>query len=299
MPSLPQGRLIEPLLPGLLLLGCSATPTLPPPEASLLEVGTEAVEVEVCGSGEPWIVCVAGVGGSLHSFDPIHEGLCARGTVLRYSRAGHDSSTYSRGSKDFETILEELEAVVDAAGVPEGFVLLGHSFGGLIIRAFATRHPARVAGLLSIDPTFEDYLEVLEPLVPGARQLERAGFEGSDRKAFVDEYEALFGVWNSPGRWQGWFTYPASVPHIVLTSTRIGSHPMRGTPAVMQARLEAQARTIARSSLAIQIPTAESGHGIHHQEPVLTLEALDRLLVHLKLKASALIAPQRGVREKQ
>ena len=51
----------------------------------------------------------------------------------------------------------------------------------------------------------------------------------------------------------------------------------------MQARLEAQARTIARSNLAIQIPTAQSGHGIHHQEPELPLEALDRLLGHLGL----------------
>lgn len=281
MPSHPQGHLAGPLLAGLLLLGCSTPP--PPLGTSLLEVGAETVEVEIGGNGKPWIVCVAGVGGSLHSFDPIHKELCARGTVLRYSRAGHDSSTYSQKPKNFVTIVAELEAVIAAAGVPDGFVLLGHSFGGLIIRAFATRHPQRVAGLLSIDPTFEDYLEVLEPLVPGARRLERASFEGSNQQAFVDEYEALFGVWDSPDRWQEWFSYPSSVPHIVLTSTRVGSHPMRGSAAVMQARLEAQARTIARSNLAIQIPTAQSGHGIHHQEPELPLEALDRLLGHLGL----------------
>ena len=280
MPRHPKGHLAGSLLVALLLLGCST----PSPEPSLLEVGAEAVEVEIVGNGKPWIVCVAGVGGSLHSFDPIHKELCARGSVLRYSRAGHDSSTYSTRPKNFATILAELEAVIDAAGIPDGFVLLGHSFGGLIIRAFATRHPGRVAGLLSIDPTFEDYLKVLEPLVPGARQLERAGFEGSNQQAFVDEYEALFGVWDAPNRWQGWFSYPASVPHIVLTSTRIGNHPMRGSAAVMQARLEAQARTIARSSLAIQIPTAKSGHGIHHQEPELTLMALDRLLGYLNQK---------------
>ncbi|MDG1048783.1 MAG: alpha/beta hydrolase [Planctomycetota bacterium] len=281
MRSHPKGHVAGSLLVGLLALGCSAPPGPVPAGTSRLDVGVEAVEVEIWGHGEPWIVCVAGVGGSLHSFDPIREGLGARGTALRYSRAGHDSSTYSHGPKDFEAILEELEGVVDAAGVPDGFVLVGHSFGGLITRAFATRHPEKVAGLLSIDPTFEDYLEVLEPLVLGARQLERASFEGSDEQAFVDEYEALFGVWDSPERWSEWFSYPASVPHIVLTSTRIGRHPMRGSAEVMQARLEAQARTIARSSLAIQIPTAESGHGVHHQEPGLTLEALDRLLESL------------------
>lgn len=269
------------LLAGMLLLGCTSPPAGPPVGTSLLGAGPETVEVEICGGGAPWIVCVAGVGGSLHSFDPLHPELCERGTVLRYSRAGHDSSSYSQGPKDFETILGELEAVVAAAGVPDGFVLVGHSFGGLIIRAFAARHPEKVSGLLSIDPTFEDYLQVLEPLVPGARQLERAGLGGSQRRALVDEYEALFGVWDSPTLWEGWFAYPAKIPHVVLTSTRVGSHPLRGTPAIMQARLEAQARTISRSSLAIQIPTAEAGHGVHHQQPGLTLEALDRLLEHL------------------
>ena len=151
MPRHPHGHLAGSLLAGLLVLGCST----PSPEPFLLEVGAETVEVEIGGNGKPWIVCVAGVGGSLHSFDPIHKELCKRGSVLRYSRAGHDSSSYSARPKNFATILAELEAVIDAAGIPDCFVLLGHSFGGLIIRAFATRHPGRVAGLLSIDPTFE------------------------------------------------------------------------------------------------------------------------------------------------
>ena len=86
MPSHPQGHLAGPLLAGLLLLGCSTPP--PPLGTSLLEVGAETVEVEIGGNGKPWIVCVAGVGGSLHSFDPIHKELCARGTTLRHSRAG-------------------------------------------------------------------------------------------------------------------------------------------------------------------------------------------------------------------
>ena len=282
MPPRARAHLAGLLLASLPLSGCAAPPHRA--GATLLNVGAETVEVEIGGDTKPWIICVAGVGGSLHSFDPIHKGLCARGTALRYSRAGHDASTYSLRPKNFVAIVDELEAVIGAAGVPDGFVLLGHSFGGLIIRAFAARHPDRVAGLLSIDPTFEDYLEVLEPLVPNARQLERASFEGSEERAFVDEYEALFEVWGSPARWLEWFSYPASVPHVVLTSTRIGSNPMRGSAAVMQARLEAQARTIARSSVAIQITTSRSGHGIHHQEPDLPLQALDRLLQHLAPK---------------
>jgi len=262
----------------LLVAACAAGPQRDAAAPPLLQVGEDRLAVEVAGSGSPWIVCVSGVGGSLGSFDPLWAELCARGRTLRYSRAGHDGGSYARGRKDLDGTVDELEAVLDAARAPERLVLVGHSFGGLVCRAFAARHPERVAGILSIDPTFEDYLQVLEPLVPGARALERGGLDSMDPSAFVDEYESLFAVWDAPERWAGWFTPAAPAPHVVLTSTRLGEHPLRGSEEVMDARLEAQARTLAGSADPVQLTTADAGHMIQHERPDLVLEALDLLL---------------------
>jgi len=276
------------LTASLLLASCAALPQADPQpdgvDPALLQVGEDSLVVEVAGSGAPWLVCVAGVGGSLHAFDPLWSELCARGRTLRYSRSGQDGGSYVRGAKDLDGTVDELEAVLEAAGAPERFVLVGHSFGGLICRAFAARHPERVAGLLSIDPTFEDYLQVLDPLVPGARALERGGLDDQDPSPLVDEYESLFEVWDSPERWGAWFTPAAPAPHVVLTSTRIGAHPLRGSEAIMRARLEAQARTLAGSTDPVQLTTADAGHLIQRERPDQVLEALDLLLSRVAVR---------------
>jgi pimeloyl-ACP methyl ester carboxylesterase len=54
-------------------------------------------------------------------------------------------------------IVRDLRALLRAAHVPGPYVLAGHSFGGLVVRLFATTHPRRVAGLVSIDAQNEDY----------------------------------------------------------------------------------------------------------------------------------------------
>jgi pimeloyl-ACP methyl ester carboxylesterase len=45
----------------------------------------------------------------------------------------------------------ELRGLLDGAGIPPPYVLVGHSFGGLIIRAYARAHPSHVVGLVFVD----------------------------------------------------------------------------------------------------------------------------------------------------
>jgi pimeloyl-ACP methyl ester carboxylesterase len=49
-------------------------------------------------------------------------------------------------------IAAELEALLAAAAIPPPYVLVGHSFGGLTIRAYAASHPRDVAGFVFVDP---------------------------------------------------------------------------------------------------------------------------------------------------
>ena len=46
----------------------------------------------------------------------------------------------------------DLAGLLDRCGVEGPFVLVGHSFGGLIARVFEQRDPARVAGMVLVDP---------------------------------------------------------------------------------------------------------------------------------------------------
>ena len=46
-----------------------------------------------------------------------------------------------------------------AAGVPDPYLLVGHSLGGIYSHRYAQLFPVEVAGLLLLDPAHEGYLE--------------------------------------------------------------------------------------------------------------------------------------------
>ena len=62
-----------------------------------------------------------------------------------------------RGScpRTFEQIVDELAAVLAHVAPAERYVLVGHSFGSFVVRAYAARHPGSVAGLVLVDPPTE------------------------------------------------------------------------------------------------------------------------------------------------
>jgi len=67
---------------------------------------------------------------------------------VRYDERGCGMTDRSVGDLTFERWVEDLEAVVDAAGIDEPFTLLGISQGASVCVAYAARHPERVSRLL-------------------------------------------------------------------------------------------------------------------------------------------------------
>jgi pimeloyl-ACP methyl ester carboxylesterase len=54
-------------------------------------------------------------------------------------------------------IASELHALLQAAAISPPYLLVGHSFGGFVIRIFASRYPAETAGLVLIDPAHPEH----------------------------------------------------------------------------------------------------------------------------------------------
>ena len=75
------------------------------------------------------------------------EGLAEGHTVVRYDERCCGLSDWDAERLDIEAWVDDLEAVVDAAGL-ERFALLGLSQGGPIAIAYAVRHPERVSHLI-------------------------------------------------------------------------------------------------------------------------------------------------------
>jgi pimeloyl-ACP methyl ester carboxylesterase len=66
-------------------------------------------------------------------------------------------------------IVLDLRALLRAAHIRGPYVLVGHSFGGLVARLFATAYPRRIAGLVSIDAQNEDFADAYKELLTPAQ----------------------------------------------------------------------------------------------------------------------------------
>ena len=73
--------------------------------------------------------------------------------VCTYDRAGLAWSDPPSCPRTFSRITEEMAAVLSYAGGAAGpHVLVGHSFGSLVVRAYAALHPEKVAAVVLVDP---------------------------------------------------------------------------------------------------------------------------------------------------
>lgn len=243
------------------------------------------IHYEIKGSGTPWIVLVTGNGLGMNSLDPIFDDLSEVTTVLRYSRAGLGKSTFDNKRKDFGARVNELQLLLAELSVPEPFILGGHSFGGLMTRAFAGRNPEMVAGLLSIDPAFEDNWAVLEPFDPDIRSRYMTPLqyllENRPDSGTTHEFASMVAFYDSPEQWSAWLNYPGHIPHFIITSqqtTEAVNSPGRRSKEVMEARAEAHFRLIANSHTNMQLRLPNAGHEVYNDQPRAVVDAFVMLL---------------------
>ncbi|MCA1731032.1 MAG: alpha/beta hydrolase [Actinobacteria bacterium] len=148
--------------------------------AGLVDVGGgRQMYMECSGTGSPTVVLVSGLGNAadVWSMSSAGEGaptvfpevanftrVCAydrpETVVSDESSSRSDPVSQPTSAKDAAA---DLDAVLTASEEPGPYVLAGHSFGGPIIRLYASAHPADVAGLVLVDALSEDLPNGLTP----------------------------------------------------------------------------------------------------------------------------------------
>jgi pimeloyl-ACP methyl ester carboxylesterase len=126
----------------------------------MIDVGGHRLYIECTGSGGPAVILQAGLGASSSSWATIAPAVAATTTVCTYDRAGHGRSDEA-GPQDGIALATDLHSVLERAGVPGPFILVGHSSGGPYVRAFAARYPDEVAGMVLLDPQPADAFAAL------------------------------------------------------------------------------------------------------------------------------------------
>ncbi|MGF1645260.1 MAG: alpha/beta fold hydrolase [Thiotrichales bacterium] len=159
---------MQPILPALLLFmlntasiaPAAATPASPP--GRFLNVDGHQVHLLCAGRGAPAVILEAGLGGSSFDWSEVLPAVSQFTQVCAYDRAGYGYSELGHPPRTGERIAAELHELMLQAEIPAPYVLVGHSFGGYVVRLFASQHPDEIAGMVLVDASHEDQFERFE-----------------------------------------------------------------------------------------------------------------------------------------
>ena len=263
--------------------------------------GGRTIYLTCRGSGSPTIVLVSGLGERADNWaittDPSTAGQAVFpraaqvSRVCAYDRPGTETTTAAGRQESRSTLVpqptsgtqaaNDLRSVLAASGELGPYVLVGHSYGGDIVRLFAAAQPAKVAGLVLVDALSEDLPKrltadqsaSLEKLNSPSAQGRPAGAEEFRFDVVFPELRAV--------------TASPTVPTVVLTADRkvissadiaSGQLPPFVTQefadALWTAQLAAQDELAAKFPGATHITKTSSGHYIHVEQPQLVVDAI-------------------------
>jgi pimeloyl-ACP methyl ester carboxylesterase len=125
----------------------------------MVDIGGFRLHLNCSGRGSPAVVMDAALGGSSISWTLVQPQVAKLTQVCSYDRAGFGWSDAGPMPRTAARVATELRALLQKVAVPPPYVLVGHSFGGLVMRVFATLYRADVAALILVDPAHpEDWV---------------------------------------------------------------------------------------------------------------------------------------------
>ena len=114
---------------------------------------------------QPVIIMEAGYGDYSKTWDHIAEELTGYGTVLTYDRAGLGKSEKSSKRGISSEMVKDLRCCLAQLQLKPPYIFIGHSFGGINARLFATFYPEDMLGIVLVDSTPENYKESFLPIM--------------------------------------------------------------------------------------------------------------------------------------
>ncbi len=160
-----------------------AGPLSLPPPGRLYEIDGLRLHLRQSGpaprdAGAPTVVIESGAGVVSPVYARLQAVLARKYPVCSHDRPGLGWSEADTEPLDAERNARRLHALLAAAGVHGPLVLIGHSLGGLLNRAYAGLYPEQVVGMLMLDASHPDQFarmgDAMAAQMAAVREPERA-----------------------------------------------------------------------------------------------------------------------------
>jgi pimeloyl-ACP methyl ester carboxylesterase len=290
--------------------------------AGLVDIGGHRLYLACRGSGTPTVILEAGAGNNGDIWSevdpkaatqtPVFDGVAQFTRVCAYDRPGTiaGSETIERSRSDpapmprsAGDVVADLSALLTAAGVRPPYVLVGHSFGGLVVRLFAsTLPPDDVVGLVLVDAAQEDFWTKLEALVTPEQWKGMIAPPPPPELADYRDFEMLDVDASAEGMRKATAARPLRPLPLIVLSRGLPMELPPDASAKRPANFAAEQEKIWRTSqdeLVALVPGAEhvvatkSGHYIQTMEPDLVIAAVRQVVEAAGRGSSVVVSPDR------
>jgi pimeloyl-ACP methyl ester carboxylesterase len=237
------------------------------------------------GSQSPTVIFETGLGAESDEWSPIQTGIGATTLSLRYDRVGRGQSEPALGLRTAEDMVGDLHSLLRVAGVPGPYILIGHSFGGLLMRLFAHWYRDEVSALVLVDAMNETQFDVIGSALPPCAP--------DDPPALQSFRKFWCGGWRDPQSTAERIDFVACFEQvrdahslgqlpvrIISAGTAINSPllPVHARPALQSKWNGLQSQFLRLSSDAKQSFALNSGHFVQRDAPEVIIEAITDLL---------------------
>ena len=235
----------------------------------MVDVGGRQLYLTCQGQGSPTVVLEAGGEGNSGSWSPVQPGIAQFTRVCAYDRAGEGFSSSAPAHESMDAMLKDLRSLLEAGDVPGPYVVVGHSFGGRLMRPFANQYSADVVGMVLVDPGHEDFLSRAEKAVTSADWQLYMELYG-ERMASMQESVAAADM-----------LPPGDIPLVVLSASGLIDRP--GLSQEVNERFHdvlvaLHKELVANSLKGTHILVADSGHSIQNDKPDVVINAIRRVV---------------------
>ncbi len=129
---------------------------------------TTSLYATVKGTGMPTVIFEPGVGLTSPIWWAIQEKIAMQVTTVSYDRAGYGWSYAGVLPRTVAQAVAELRELLERLALKPPYVLVGHSFGGLLMAYFAKKYPQEVSGVILLDAVPFDNARFEKELSPAA-----------------------------------------------------------------------------------------------------------------------------------
>jgi protein-S-isoprenylcysteine O-methyltransferase Ste14/pimeloyl-ACP methyl ester carboxylesterase len=141
-----------------------------PPPGELVDIGEGRLHLVCIGEGAPIVMFEQASFSNSLSYSQARERIARRTRVCSYDRFGMGWSDAGPAELTTAMLAQQLAVLQDRARLPQPFVLVTSSIGGLTTEMFARRYPERVAGLVFVDAATSDLFATADEWLPTVRR---------------------------------------------------------------------------------------------------------------------------------